>query len=354
MQVRSGHRRGERRGQQREGMQGMRGPSAPTAGRAPMIVLALLAMGMLLVISLIQMHKAGAMQSTGGTQPGQFQMLYNQWGTHDHNEHWGGVGSENYHTARYDATGSNAGYHPRDSSSGDGDAMEPAWWRQGPGANSEYTGHAMDGELYSPPDQQIFKPFFMKQRGGARATQLYDLDGPQPTDAPPSSWARAGQGTAAWMLAHEGPLLAQQQEGRQETNTPEQDTTAMRVRKAEQLLRAHHGKARHASHVQRSRRARAAPARAYSVDGSGDIDSMSFRQRIHVQAGAKVRQHRTLHHRHLAPSRKRAHGHANKNPDTPTRPSKHIAAWTADVDARAIFKRDKDLLAHPWQAHVQA
>ena len=133
-----------------------------------------------------------------------------------------------------------------------------------------------------------------------------------------------------------------------------QDTTAMRVRKAEQLLRAHHGKARHASHVQRSRRARAAPAHAYSVDGSGDIDSMSFRQRMHVQAGAKARQHRTLHHRHLAPSRKRAHGHANKNPDTPSRPPKHIAAWTADVDARAIFKRDKDLLAHPWQAHVQA
>lgn len=34
-------------------------------------------------------------------------------------------------------------YHPRDSSSADGDSMEPAWWRQGPGANSEYTGHAM-------------------------------------------------------------------------------------------------------------------------------------------------------------------------------------------------------------------
>ena len=307
-----------------------------------MIVLALLAMGMLLVISLIQMHKASAQLAASRTQPGQFQMLYNQWGTHDHNEHWGGVGSENYHTARYDATGSNANYHPRDSSSGDGDAMEPAWWRQGPGANSEYTGHAMDGELYSPPDQQIFKPFFMKQRGGARATQLYDLDGPQPTDAPPSSWARAGQGTAAWMLAHEGPLLAQQQEGRQETNTPEQDTTAMRVRRAEQLLRAHH------------RRARAALAHAYSVDGSGDIDSMSFRQRRHAQAGAKARQHRTLHRRHLAPARKHAHGHAHKNPHNPSRSPKHIAAWTADVDARAIFKQDKDLLAHPWQAHVQA
>jgi hypothetical protein len=36
-----------------------------------------------------------------------------------------------------------ANYHPRDSSSGDGESMEPAWWRQGPGANSEYTGHAM-------------------------------------------------------------------------------------------------------------------------------------------------------------------------------------------------------------------
>ena len=25
----------------------------------------------------------------------------------------------------------------------------------GPGANSEYTGHAMDGELYNPPDVKV-------------------------------------------------------------------------------------------------------------------------------------------------------------------------------------------------------
>ena len=73
--------------------------------------------------------------------------------------------SENYHTAKYDKTGSNENYHPRDSSSGDADAMEPAWWRQGPGANSEYTGHAMDGEIYNPPDVKIFKPFMMKTKG---------------------------------------------------------------------------------------------------------------------------------------------------------------------------------------------
>eukprot|EP00961_Rhodomonas_salina_P235565 3184069-Rhodomonas_salina.1 len=83
------------------------------------------------------------------------QELYNKWGTKDDNDHWGGVGSENYHTAKWDNTGSNVDYHPRDSSSGDGDSMEPAWWRQGPGANSEYTGHAMDGELYSPPDEKV-------------------------------------------------------------------------------------------------------------------------------------------------------------------------------------------------------
>ncbi len=64
-------------------------------------------------------------------------------------------GSENYHTARYDKSGSNANYHPRDSTSGDADAMEPAWWRPGPGANSEYTGHAMDGEIYDPPDVKV-------------------------------------------------------------------------------------------------------------------------------------------------------------------------------------------------------
>jgi len=33
--------------------------------------------------------------------------------------------------------------------------MEPAWTRPGPGANSEYTGHAMDGELYNPPDVKV-------------------------------------------------------------------------------------------------------------------------------------------------------------------------------------------------------
>ena len=33
--------------------------------------------------------------------------------------------------------------------------MEPAWWRSGPGANSEYTGHAMDGDLNDPPDVKV-------------------------------------------------------------------------------------------------------------------------------------------------------------------------------------------------------
>ena len=53
----------------------------------------------------------------------------------------------------------------------------------------------------------------MKQQ--ARQTQLYDLDGPSPSDAPRSSWAASGEGTTDWMLTHEGPLLAQQQEGLQ-------------------------------------------------------------------------------------------------------------------------------------------
>jgi len=58
-----------------------------------------------------------------------------QWGTNDHNEHWGGVGSENYGTAKWDNTGYNEGYHPRDSSSADGESMEPAWTRMGPRGN---------------------------------------------------------------------------------------------------------------------------------------------------------------------------------------------------------------------------
>lgn len=40
-----------------------------------------------------------------------------------------------------------------------------------------------DGELYNPPDQKIFKPFFMKQ-GSTRTAQLYDVDGPSPRDLP--------------------------------------------------------------------------------------------------------------------------------------------------------------------------
>lgn len=85
--------------------------------------------------------------------------------------------------------------------------MEPAWWRQGPGANSEYTGHAMDGDIFNPPDVPIFKPFNMK----GTKQQLFDVDGPSPYDPPRAAWARGGKGTTAWMLEKEGPLLASQQ-----------------------------------------------------------------------------------------------------------------------------------------------
>jgi len=136
-------------------------------------------------------------------------VLYNKWGTNDNNEHWGGVGSENYHTKKWDNTGSNANYHPRDSSSADGASMEPKWWRQGPGANSEYTGHDMDGELFDPPDEKVFKPFYMKS--SAKKQQLFDVDGPSPRDPPRHAWAKGGKGTTAWMFKHEGPLLASQQ-----------------------------------------------------------------------------------------------------------------------------------------------
>ncbi len=60
------------------------------AGRLPMVLAVFGAMSMLLIISLMHMHRAShAMQLKQG---GQFQMLYNQWGTNDHNDHWGGVG----------------------------------------------------------------------------------------------------------------------------------------------------------------------------------------------------------------------------------------------------------------------
>ena len=35
-------------------------------------------------------------------------------------------------------SGWNANYHPRDSSSGDGESMEPAWWRSGWSLSLEY------------------------------------------------------------------------------------------------------------------------------------------------------------------------------------------------------------------------
>lgn len=98
---------------------------------------------------------------------------------------------------------------PRDSSSADGASMEPKWWRQGPGANSEYTGHDMDGELFDPPDEKVFKPFYMKS--SAKKQQLFDVDGPSPRDSPRQAWKAGGKGTTAWMLAKEGPLLASQQ-----------------------------------------------------------------------------------------------------------------------------------------------
>eukprot|EP00292_Cryptomonas_paramecium_P024175 CAMPEP_0113683344 /NCGR_PEP_ID=MMETSP0038_2-20120614/13242_1 /TAXON_ID=2898 /ORGANISM="Cryptomonas paramecium" /LENGTH=148 /DNA_ID=CAMNT_0000602665 /DNA_START=93 /DNA_END=536 /DNA_ORIENTATION=+ /assembly_acc=CAM_ASM_000170 len=122
-------------------------------------------------------------------------VLYNKWGTSDTSDHWGGVGSENYEegkpATKWDNTGWNENYHPRDSSSGDGESMEPAWWRQGPGANSEYTGHAMDGELYNPPDEKVFKPFFMREVAGsssaARTPQLAQL----PSFPPQQAFRRA-------------------------------------------------------------------------------------------------------------------------------------------------------------------
>jgi hypothetical protein len=46
-----------------------------------------------------------------------------------------------------------------------------------------------DGELYNPPDQKVFKPFFMKQKAG-RKVQLYDVDGPSPRDLPVCVFAR--------------------------------------------------------------------------------------------------------------------------------------------------------------------
>jgi hypothetical protein len=100
----------------------------------------------------------------------------------------------------------------------------------------------MDGEIYNPPDVKIFKPFMMKTKG-ARQTALYDIDGPSPVDidfkgrrkVERALWAASGKGTTAWMLSHEGPLLAQQQEGLQDSRQPEQDTTAMQVKHAEQL-----------------------------------------------------------------------------------------------------------------------
>jgi len=238
------------------------------------------AMGMLLVISLMHMHKASAQLAA---PHGQFQMLYNKWGTQDDNAHWGGVGSENYHTARYDKSGSNAHYHPRDSTSGDADAMEPAWWRPGPGANSEYTGHAMDGEIYDPPDVKIFKPFMMKE---GRETQLYDLDGPSASDAPAASWAASGEGTTDWMLTHEGPLLAQQQEGLQDARQPERDTTAMQVKKAQQLSLQHWRKAHPVKHwvmpPQGKQAARVAPLarRPAFMRGSKAPDSILAKARL--------------------------------------------------------------------------
>jgi len=39
----------------------------------------------------------------------------------------------------------------------------------------------------------------MMKQSKARQTQLFDLDGPSPSDAPAASWAASGQGTAAWM-----------------------------------------------------------------------------------------------------------------------------------------------------------
>jgi hypothetical protein len=74
----------------------------------------------------------------------------------------------------------------------------------------------------------------MKQKE-VRKTELYDIDGPSKSDAPRASWAASGEGTSDWMLTHEGPLLAQQQEGLQDARHPEADTTAMQVTKAEAL-----------------------------------------------------------------------------------------------------------------------
>ena len=66
----------------------MGAPNNPHAGRLPMVLAVFGAMGMLLVISLMHMHQANKQLALKG----QFQMLYNKWGTNDDNDHWGGVG----------------------------------------------------------------------------------------------------------------------------------------------------------------------------------------------------------------------------------------------------------------------
>jgi hypothetical protein len=53
-------------------------------------------------------------------------------------EHWGGVGSEGYGTKKWDNSGWNAHYHPRDGASMDSESMEPYTWRKGPRVNDEY------------------------------------------------------------------------------------------------------------------------------------------------------------------------------------------------------------------------
>ena len=53
------------------------------------VLAAFVALGMLLTVSLMHMQKAHDALSV---KHGQFQMLYNKWGTNDNNDHWGGVG----------------------------------------------------------------------------------------------------------------------------------------------------------------------------------------------------------------------------------------------------------------------
>ena len=90
------------------------------------------------------------------------------------------------------------------------DPSHAAWARAGEGTTAWMLKHKLPHDQDSPAaHDSVWQHAARKQ-----AARHYDPDGPSPRDLPPSAWESAGKGTTAWMLNNQGPPVASRPVGK--------------------------------------------------------------------------------------------------------------------------------------------